>query len=110
MPRVNSAEEVFNLMPDHFLPEQAGNMHAVLQFDLSGDDGGQWVAAIADGKLTVTKGTVPTPNLTLNMTAKDYVAMVNGELNPMSAFMQGKVKVKGETPLLMKMQKLFSFG
>ena len=37
MPRVNSAEEVFSLMPDHFLPEQAGNVHAVLQFDMSGD-------------------------------------------------------------------------
>lgn len=110
MPRVNSAEEVFNLMPAHFLPEQAGNMKAVLQFDLSGDDGGQWVASIADGQLTVTKGTVPDPNLTLLMSAKDYVAMINGELNPMSAFMTGKVKAKGETALLMKMQKLFSFS
>jgi putative sterol carrier protein len=110
MPRVNSAEEVFALMPEHFLPEQAGNLNAVLQFDLSGDGGGQWVAAIAGGQLTVTKGTVPSPNLTLNMAAKDYVAMVNGELNPMTAFMQGKVKAKGDTPLLMKMQKMFSFS
>ena len=109
MPRVNSAEEVFTLMPQHFLPEQAGNMDAVLQFDLSGDGGGQWVARIADGTLNVEKGTTEKSNLTLTMSAKDYVAMVNGELNPMTAFMQGKVKVKGETPLLMKMQKMFSF-
>ena len=110
MPHVNSAQEVFDLMPQHFLPEQAGNMNAVLQFDLSGDGGGQWVAKIADGKLTVDKGTTPSPNLTLTMSATDYVAMINGKLNPMTAFMQGKVKVKGETPLLMKMQKMFSFG
>ena len=111
MPTVTSAEEIFNLMPDHFLPEQAGNLKAVLQFDLSGEGGGQWYANIADGKLTVEKGTAPNPpNLTLNMAASDYVAMVNGQLNPMTAFMQGKVKVKGETPLLMKMQKMFSFS
>jgi len=35
---------------------------------------------------------------------------VNGELNPMMAFMQGKIKVKGEMALALKLQSIFGLG
>lgn len=110
MARANSVSEIFEAMPRRFMPEQAANMRATLQFDLSGDGGGQWQAAIADGQLQVTPGTAPDPNVTLQMAANDFLGMVNGELNAMQAFMQGKVRVRGDMALVMKMQKLFSWG
>ena len=109
MPRANSVQEVFDAMPSHFLPDQAGGMRAIIQFDLSGEGGGQWYATIADGALNVATGLTATPSLTLATSATDYLAIINGELKPMAAFMQGKIKVKGDMPLLMKMQGLFSF-
>jgi putative sterol carrier protein len=108
MPRVSTAQEVFDAMPRHFLPDQAGDLNATIQFDLSGEGGGQWYATIANRSLSVRSGQAPQANLSLSMSAKDYVAMINGELRPMQAYMQGKVKTKGDLPLLMKMQKLFS--
>ena len=109
MPRANSVQEVIDAMPAHFLPEQAAGMRAVIQFDLSGEGGGQWHAISADGALTVAPGPATSPTLSLAGSAKDYLALINGELKPMAAFMQGKIKVKGDMPLLMKMQSLFSF-
>jgi putative sterol carrier protein len=109
MPRVNSVLEVFDGMPSHFQPDQAGDMRAVIQFDLSGEGGGQWFATIVDRTLNVSTGQAPAPTVTLTTSAQNYLAIVNGELKPMAAFMQGKVKVKGDMPLLMKLQGIFSF-
>jgi len=110
MPRVNSVQEVFNAMPSRFLPDQAGDMRATIQFDLSGEGGGQWYVTIADRALDVHTGLAQAASLTLTTSTTDYLSIINGELKPMAAFMQGKVRVKGEMPLLMKMQSLFSFG
>lgn len=110
MPRVTSIQEVFDAMPSRFVPDQAGDMRATIQFDLSGDGGGQWYATIAERTLQVNLGQAPSPSLTLTTSASDYLAMVNGELKPMAAFMQGKVRVRGDLPLLLRMQTLFDFS
>jgi putative sterol carrier protein len=41
------------------------------------------------------------------MDAGDYHDMVTGKLNPMMAFMSGKVKVEGDLNSVMKIQQLF---
>jgi putative sterol carrier protein len=42
------------------------------------------------------EGTIESPKATIRMDGNDYVAMTSGELNPMAAFMSGKVKVEGD--------------
>src|SRR5260221_2434021 len=69
MPRANSVQEVFDGMPSHFLPDQAGDLRAVIQFDLSGEGGGQWFATVADRTLNVNTGQAPAPTLTLTTSA-----------------------------------------
>ncbi len=105
-----SAKDIFDRMPQAFSPEAAAGVNAVIQFDLSGDGGAQYVVTIADQTCKVEAGTAPNPSMTLSMAASDYVAMTNGELNPMNAFMQGKVKVKGDMGLAMKVQSFFKRG
>ena len=105
--RATTAKEIFEAMPGRFLPEQAGDLNAVIQFDLSGEGGGQWTLSVADRKATVTDGTTPNPNMTFSTDAADFVAIINGDLNPMNAFMQGKVKVKGDMTLALKLQNIF---
>jgi putative sterol carrier protein len=110
MPRVNTPQEVFDAMQQHFKPEYTNGMNAVIQFDLSGEEGGQWYATVGDGTLQVDRGTAANPNVTFGAAANDYVAIANGELNPMNAFMQGRVRVKGDMSLVMRMQSLFGRG
>jgi putative sterol carrier protein len=110
MPRVTTPEEVFDAMQAHFRPEQMNSLNAVFQFDLSGEGGGQWYATINNGNLQVERGLAAAPNVTFGASANDYVAIANGELNPLNAFMQGRVRVKGDMGLVMRMQSLFGRG
>ena len=107
MVRVTSVQQVIDEMPQQFRAAEAGDLKARIQFDLSGEGGGQWYAAIENGVAAVHAGAVDNPNLTLSGTASDYLAVVNGDLKPLQAFMQGKVKAKGDMGLAMRLQKLF---
>ncbi len=107
MAQVTSAQQVFDAIPGRVNPETAKGINAKIQFDLSGEGGGQWVVNIADGAATVDSGTTPNPNVTVSTSASDYLSIINGELNAMNAFMQGKVKIKGDMGLVMKLQSLF---
>lgn len=94
------------VLPEKFDPEKAAGLSAVVLFKISGDDGGEWVLTIKDGKLEIRNGTVDGPNMTLIMKDKDYVSLVNGKLSGQKAFMTGKLKFKGDMNLGMKLQKL----
>ena len=99
-------EEIFKEMPANLNADAAKGMNSTIQFNLS-DNGGQWYVVIKDGKAEVTKGTASSPNMTLSMSASDYVDMTMGKLNGQMAFMSGKLKISGDMGLAMKMQSLF---
>ncbi len=50
---------------------------------------------------TTVFGQQAEPAVTIMMTAADYAAMINGDLNGQMAFMMGKLKFDGSLPLLM---------
>ncbi len=102
-----SVAEMFEEMPNVFNAEKAGDMDATVQFDLSGEDGGQWYVTVADGSCTTEKGVVDKPKATIRMDAQDYVDMIAGRLDPMTAFIQQKVKVEGDLNTVMKFQTIF---
>ena len=83
------------------------DLDVVVQFALSGDDGGQWHVTIADGACSVEEGEADDPKATIRMDATDYVDMTTGKLNAMAAFMSGKVKVEGDLNTVMKIQQIF---
>ena len=107
MPKFSSVRDMVSQMPSLVSPEALAGMNTVIQLDLAGDGGGQWYLTFADQKLAVSEGTAANPAMTLSVSAADYLAMSNGETNPMNLFMQGKIKIKGDMQLAMKLQTLF---
>ncbi len=105
--KVTSIADAFAAMPDRFNPDAAAGVDAVFQFELSGDHGGKYWVKVADQAFEVNEGEAETPSITVLADAEDYLRMINGEISPMSAFMQGKVKVKGDMGLAMKLQGIF---
>lgn len=101
-----TAAEIIGEMPNRFNPAAAGDMNVVIQFSLSGDGGGQWYTQIAEGACTVQEGQSDTPKATIRMEASDFVAMSTGQLNAMSAFMSGKIKVEGDLGTVMQLQSI----
>ena len=107
MPIPDTAKEIIEAIPSAFVPERAKGLKATYQFELTGEGGGDWVLEVADQQCQVSEGVAAEPDVTISLTAADYVALVNGELDAMGAFMRGKLKVKGNMGLAMKAMNLF---
>ncbi len=102
--------DIFAKTPQNLIAEKAGDMNAAVAFDLSGENGGQWTVKIADGACAVEDGIADGADATISMDGSDYVDMMTGKLNPMMAFMGGKVKVSGDLNTVMKFQTMFKTG
>jgi putative sterol carrier protein len=94
-------------LPKLFQADKAGNTNATIQFDLSGDEGGQYNVRIADGQATPSRGAADSPDLTLRAEANDAVRIFTGQMDPTAAFMTGKLKIQGNMGLALKLQSLF---
>lgn len=92
---------------DAFQPQNAAGIDAQIQLHLTGDQGGNWVVTIREQKLSVLEGIEPEPDLTFKAATQDLFAVVNGDLNPMQALMQGKVQFKGDMSLAMRLLEVF---
>jgi len=103
-----SVKETFDLMPSRFKPDKAAGVNAVIQYEITGEGGGTWHATIRDGKCTVASGPATSPNLTLTMAGQDWLDMLAGKVSGQMAFMSGKLKLKGDMGLAMKIGGMFS--
>ncbi len=103
----NNLEALMQQAVSAFQPEKAAGVNAKVQFNITGNQGGNWVATIQNQKLSVEQGTTPNPNLAISADTADIFNVVNGKLNPMQAFMQGKVQIKGDMGLAMRLVDLF---
>ncbi len=102
-----TVKELMERMPKAFLPEKAKGVEAVIQYRLTGEEGGEWIVTIKDGQCTVEEGVAENPTLTLEADAEDYKNVILGKLDGMAAFMQGKLKLKGNLNLAMKLTSFF---
>jgi putative sterol carrier protein len=101
-------DQIVDALPQFLIPEKAGSTNATIVFDLSGSEAGKWWVKIHDGKAESGKGDpADTANLTLMADAADWVKIMTGKLDGTAAFMQGKLKIKGDMGLAIKMQTLF---
>jgi putative sterol carrier protein len=100
-----TVEDLMKRMPDAFVPEKAEGVDAVIQFHLG--EGGDWICTIRDQSCTAEQGVTEDPNLTLTAEADDYIDMITGKLNTMTAIATKKVILKGDLNLAMKYMNLF---
>lgn len=101
------ARELIEAMPAVFLPEKAGSAKAVVQFDLTGEGGGEWVLDVADGVCEIREEVTASPDVTVAMTAQDFCGLYQNTLNPIQAFMGGRIKVTGNVGLVMQLLNWF---
>ena len=73
-------------------------------FDIEGE--GQWLVDVKDGNLTVNEGGGDA-DVTITSSAETFEQIRSGAQNPTTAYMTGKLKIKGDMGAAMKLQKLF---
>jgi putative sterol carrier protein len=98
-----TAAEIFQAMPSKFNPQAAGNWETQVQFNIAGEGGGTWTLEVKGGKCEVREGTAEAPKATVSTDAATWVGINTGTVNPMGAFMSGKIKVQGNMGELMKL-------
>jgi putative sterol carrier protein len=103
-----TVDEVFTEMGERLKanPDKVKGMNAIYQFDLTGDGGGERWVKLADGAGEMGSGQAESPNITITMAASDFMDLVAGKLDGTMAFMSGKLKVKGDMGLAMKLQQV----
>jgi putative sterol carrier protein len=102
-----TVKESFDQMGARFKADRAAGTSAVIQYNVSGDGGGTWNAVIKDGSCTVKEGAATNPNLTLDVAAQDWLDMLSGKQKGQMPFMSGKLKIKGDMGLAMKLGSMF---
>jgi putative sterol carrier protein len=99
-----SVQEFFEGLPGRVSPDRIEGMNNTYVFDIEG--AGAWTVAIADGTIQVTEGTGDA-DVTFSASEENFEKIVAGEQNPTTAYMTGKLKIKGDMGAAMKLQKLF---
>jgi hypothetical protein len=77
-------------------------LRGVIKMVVTGGTGGDWSVAFKLGPGAIP----PEPTTTVTVSAADADAMERGELDPMQAFMAGRIQVAGDMALLMQMQAI----
>ncbi len=78
---------------------------ATLKFDF-GDDGIVFVDAVSEPNTVSNED--KDAECTIKITKENFEALAQGDLDPTTAFMMGKLKIEGNMGIAMKLQSVFS--
>jgi NAD(P)-dependent dehydrogenase (short-subunit alcohol dehydrogenase family)/acyl dehydratase/putative sterol carrier protein len=104
-----TVKRIFERIPEAFRPEKASGLDVVFQFAIGGGGGGTWHVKVKDQKCEVKEGAHEKPTTTIKMGDEDFVKMIEGKLNAMSAYTSGKLKIEGDLMKSQLIEKLFKF-
>jgi putative sterol carrier protein len=99
-----TAKEFFDGLETRTDASKLAGMNNSYLFDIEGE--GQWLVTVKDGALAVAEGGGDA-DATISATAETFEKIAAGEQNPTTAYMTGKLKIKGDMGAAMKLQKLF---
>ncbi|XP_066844089.1 hydroxysteroid dehydrogenase-like protein 2 isoform X2 [Anser cygnoides] len=101
--------ETFRVIQGAISKEFVRSTQGVFQFELSGDDGGTWYIDLKTNDGSAGFGKPPvTADVVMSMSSGDFVKMFTGKLKPTMAFMSGKLKIKGNMALAIKLEKMLT--
>lgn len=109
MSEITVKEMVFN-HEKAFQPDLAEGVEAVIQYKLTGDEAGEYIVIIKDGKCTVSEGIAENPTMTLTADGRDFGDVLLGKANGMQYFMKGRLKLSGDLNLAMKLTSFFKMA
>jgi putative sterol carrier protein len=99
-----AAKEFFDSLESRADASKLAGMSNSYLFDIEGE--GKWVVNVADGAISVSEGE-GAADATIETSGETFDKIVSGEQNPTTAYMTGKLKIKGDMGAALKLQKLF---
>ena len=102
-----TVKDIMNNLPGAFQPDAAAGVNAVFQYTITGDDAATYTIIVNDGNLEIKEGAADNPNTTLIMDSADFIALMTGQIDGMSAFMAGKLQIDGDLMLAQTLATMF---
>jgi putative sterol carrier protein len=99
-----SPREFFETLESRVDHAKAAGLNASYRFDIEG--AGTWLVEVDDGNVSVSESEGDADTV-ISTSTETFMKIANGEQNPTSAYMSGKLKVNGDMGQAMKLQKLF---
>jgi putative sterol carrier protein len=99
-----TVQEFFAALPSKVDPAKTAAMNNSYVFDIDGV--GAWTVSVADGVVSVTEGEHDA-DCTIVASEETLMKIAAGEANATTAYMTGKLKIKGDMGAALKLQKLF---
>ncbi|NXN32656.1 HSDL2 protein, partial [Nycticryphes semicollaris] len=101
--------ETFRVIQGAMSEEHVRTTQGVFQFELSGEEGGTWYIDLKTQGGGAGFGKPPvTADVVMSMSSTDFVKMFTGKLKPTLAFMSGKLRIKGNMSLAIKLEKMLT--
>ncbi|KAL4093909.1 hypothetical protein PRIC1_011339 [Phytophthora ramorum] len=103
-----NSKEIFRLLGEVVAKDGAAmvkKVKGIIQFDITG--AGKWNLDLKSATPALTEGTKKA-DVTITVADADFVAIAMGKLNAQQAFMKGKLKLKGNMTLAMKLPVVFN--
>ena len=99
-----SAREFFEGLEERVDPAKTAGMTNSYVFEIDG--AGTWRVDVDDGKVSVKEGDGDA-DATIAASEDTFEQIAAGDLNATTAYMTGKLKIRGDMGAAMKLQKLF---
>jgi putative sterol carrier protein len=96
--------EFFETLESRVDASKTAGVNKSYVFDIDG--AGVWKVDVTDAGVNVTEGATDV-DVTIRASEDTFKAIANGEQNPTTAYMTGKLKVDGDMSAALKLQKLF---
>lgn len=96
--------EFFEEMKRKVDPSVTAGKHGSYRFDIDG--AGSWHVDIDDGRIDISESDAPA-DCVIQTSEEHFMRIARGEQNPTTAYMTGKVKVKGDMALALRLREFF---
>lgn len=101
--------ETFNVIKGILNADLVKTTQGVYKFDLAGEHAGVWYLDLKNDAGSAGSGEPPVKaDVVMTMDSADFIKMFSGKLKPTMAFMSGKLKIKGDMGLAIKMEKMMA--
>uniref|UniRef100_A0A8C2I3M9 Hydroxysteroid dehydrogenase-like protein 2 n=1 Tax=Cyprinus carpio TaxID=7962 RepID=A0A8C2I3M9_CYPCA len=101
--------DMFNIIRGVLSPDIVKTTQGVYRFDLSGDHAGVWYIDLKNDTGSAGSGEPPVKaDVIMTLDSSDFIKMFEGKLKPTMAFMSGKLKIKGDMGLAIKLEKMMA--
>lgn len=102
--------EIFRRMPEQFDPARAGDVEAVIEWQITGPDPDatdRWQLTIRDGRCTCARDGDAEPDVSYRIAPVDFVKLISGVESGPKMFVFGRLRIRGNLMTAARVQAWF---